>query len=91
MALGETSDDLRRASLSPLLSNSGKLQLSTLSITERAKKSGSGRLSFWFPLFTFVYDGWARPVLRYLGRYTHRVAISNHPLVSFDGEQITLR
>ena len=31
------------------------------------------------------------PVLRYLGRYTHRVAISNHRLVSFDGEQVTFR
>jgi hypothetical protein len=30
-------------------------------------------------------------VLRYLGRYTHRVAISNHRLVSFDGNNITFR
>ena len=30
-------------------------------------------------------------VLRYLGRYTHRVAISNHRLVSFNGEQVTFR
>ena len=30
-------------------------------------------------------------VLRYLGRYTHRVAISNHRLVSFDGERVTFR
>jgi hypothetical protein len=28
-------------------------------------------------------------VLRYLGRYTHRVAISNHRLLAFDGEQVT--
>ena len=28
-------------------------------------------------------------VLRYLGRYTHRVAISNHRLIAFDGERIT--
>jgi Putative transposase len=27
-------------------------------------------------------------VLRYLGRYTHRVAISNHRLIAFDGEQV---
>ena len=32
-----------------------------------------------------------RQVLRYLGRYTHRVAISNHRLVSFDGERVTFR
>jgi Putative transposase len=30
-------------------------------------------------------------VLRYLGRYTHRVAISNHRIVSFDGECVTFR
>jgi hypothetical protein len=30
-------------------------------------------------------------VLRYLGRYTHRVAISNHRLISFDGDQVTFR
>src|SRR6202022_1944830 len=31
------------------------------------------------------------PVLRYLGRYTHRVAISNHRLLAFDGERVTFR
>jgi Putative transposase len=30
-------------------------------------------------------------VLRYLGRYTHRVAISNHRLVSFADGQVTFR
>ena len=30
-------------------------------------------------------------VLRYLGRYTHRVAISNHRLVSFDNGDVTFR
>lgn len=30
-------------------------------------------------------------VIRYLGRYTHRVAISNHRLLSFDGERVTFR
>jgi len=30
-------------------------------------------------------------VIRYLGRYTHRVAISNHRLLAFDGEHVTLR
>ncbi|MGD0460829.1 MAG: IS91 family transposase, partial [Terriglobia bacterium] len=33
--------------------------------------------------------GGPRQVLRYLGRYTHRVAISNHRLLSFDGERVT--
>jgi hypothetical protein len=35
--------------------------------------------------------GGPRQVLRYLGRYTHRVAISNHRLVSFEGERVTFR
>jgi len=30
-------------------------------------------------------------VLRYLGRYTHRVAISNHRLLAFDGERVTFQ
>ena len=30
-------------------------------------------------------------VLRYLGRYTHRVAISNHRLTAFDGERVTFQ
>ena len=30
-------------------------------------------------------------VLRYLGRYTHRVAISNHRLIRFDGNQVQFR
>jgi hypothetical protein len=35
--------------------------------------------------------GGPEQVLRYLGRYTHRVAISNHRLVSFDGTHVTFR
>jgi len=35
--------------------------------------------------------GGPEQVLRYLGRYTHRVAISNHRLVSFDGYDVTFR
>jgi hypothetical protein len=35
--------------------------------------------------------GGASQVLRYLGRYTHRVAISNHRLLAFDGERVTYR
>jgi hypothetical protein len=35
--------------------------------------------------------GGASAVLRYLRRYTHRVAISNHRLIAFDGEQVTFR
>jgi hypothetical protein len=30
-------------------------------------------------------------VLGYLARYAHRVAITNHRLVAFDGDQVTFR
>ncbi len=33
----------------------------------------------------------AEQVMDYLGRYTHRVALSNERLVSFEGRQVTLR
>jgi hypothetical protein len=35
--------------------------------------------------------GGPEQVLRYLGRYTHRVAISNHRLLAFDGDYVTFR
>ena len=35
--------------------------------------------------------GGPEQVLRYLGRYTHRIAISNHRLVSFDGKRVRFR
>jgi len=35
--------------------------------------------------------GGAEQALRYLGRYTHRIAISNHRLVSFADDQVTFR
>ncbi len=50
------------------------------------------------PLFRKDWVVYAKPpfggpeyVLQYLGRYTHRVAISNHRLVSFAEETITFR
>ncbi len=33
--------------------------------------------------------GGAMQVIRYLGRYTHRVAISNHRILDFDGDKVT--
>jgi len=35
--------------------------------------------------------GGADHVIRYLGRYTHRIGISNQRLVAFDGHQVTFR
>jgi hypothetical protein len=50
------------------------------------------------PLFRKNWVVYSKPpfggpeyVLQYLGRYTHRVAISNHRLVSFAGETVTFR
>src|SRR6266550_2328937 len=50
------------------------------------------------PLFRKDWIVYSKPpfggpeyVLQYLGRYTHRVAISNHRLVSFDEGQVTFR
>ena len=46
--------------------------------------------SDWFVYAKPAFGG-PTQVLRYLGRYTHRVAISNHRLLSFDGESVTFR
>src|SRR5262249_10538322 len=52
--------------------------------------------SFLRKLFRQDWVVYAKPafggpeqVVRYLGRYTHRVAISNHRLVSFDNNDVT--
>jgi hypothetical protein len=43
----------------------------------------------------FVYAkppfGGPEHVLRYLGRYTHRMAISNHRITAFDGQHVSFR
>ena len=44
----------------------------------------------WFVYAKPPFGGPAH-VLRYLGRYTHRIAISNHRLTSFDGQRVTFR
>jgi hypothetical protein len=54
--------------------------------------------AFLRPLFRQNWVVYAKPpfggphhVLGYLARYTHRVAITNHRLVAFDGDQVTFR
>jgi Putative transposase/Transposase zinc-binding domain len=42
-------------------------------------------------VYTKPSFGGLEQVLRYLGRYTHRVAISNHRLIAFDGDHVTFR
>ena len=66
--------------------------------TPRPQRPGWGRTKNVIPLFRKDWVAYAkRPfggpeyVLQYLGRYTHRVAISNHRLVSFANGQVTFR
>jgi hypothetical protein len=44
----------------------------------------------WFVYAKPPFGGPAH-VLRYLGRYTHRMAISNHRLLAFDGNRVSFR
>jgi len=44
----------------------------------------------WFVYAKPPFGGPAH-VLRYLGRYTHRMAISNHRLLAFDGQTVSFR
>ena len=64
--------------------------LSTCAIRRNGTPSSmrSFRLTGGVPKPAF---GGASAVLRYLGGYTHRVAISNHRLIAFDGERVTFQ
>ena len=53
--------------------------------SERLRNFGEGQV-YAKPAF-----GGPAQVLRYLGRHTYRVAISNHRLLVFDGERVTFR
>ena len=44
----------------------------------------------WYVYAKPPFDG-PQHVLRYLGRYTHRMAISNHRLTAFDGQRVSFR
>jgi hypothetical protein len=72
-------------------------QLDLTGATEHLRDSAQWR-AFVDALFTTDWVVYAKPafggasaVLRYLGRYTHRVAISNHRLRAFDGERVTFQ
>jgi Putative transposase len=73
----------------------GKLVFSG-SITELREKKRF--LAFVNSLVRLKWVVYAKPafggptqVIRYLARYTHRVAISNHRLLPFDGQNVTFR
>jgi Putative transposase/Transposase zinc-binding domain len=55
-----------------------------------AKLVGRLRRQDWVVYVKPAFGG-PLQVLRYLGRYTHRIAISNHRLLAFDGEHVTFR
>jgi hypothetical protein len=72
-------------------------QLDLTGATEHLRDLAQWR-AFVDALFTADWIVYAKPafggasaVLRYLGRYTHRVAISNHRLLAFDGERLTFQ
>jgi hypothetical protein len=72
-----------------------KLRFSSSSAELAAPRNFSAFLRRLFREDWVVYAkpafGGPEAVLRYLGRYTHRVAISNHRLLSCDGERVTFR
>ena len=71
----------------------GQLDLSGGSEPLRAPAAWRALVNALFETDWVVYAkpafGGAPAVLRYLGRYTPRVAISNHRLLAFDGEHVT--
>ena len=73
----------------------GELDLSGATAALRAPAQWHAFVDALFRTDWVVYAkpafGGPAAVLRYLERYTHRVAISNHRLVAFDGERVTFR
>ena len=86
---GKFGDGLRRAH------RHNKLKLSGSLATLKDPQAFAAFLRILFRQNWVVYAkpafGGPAQVLRYLGRYTHRVAISNHRLLAFDGECVTFR
>ena len=70
----------------------GKLRLPGALKTLQKEKAFRAFLRSLFHQDWVVYAkpafGGPKSVLRYLGRYTHRVAISNHRPLAFDGERV---
>jgi hypothetical protein len=65
----------------------GELERAKLAASELIQRVRSKR---WHVYAKRPFGG-PEQVIRYLGRYTHRVGISNARLVSFDGEGVTFR
>jgi hypothetical protein len=80
---------LRRAHRKTLLTCAGSIQ----HLAETKHFSAFLRTLFRQSWVVYAKPAFGGPeqVIRYLGRYTHRVAISNHRLISFDGHNVTFR
>ncbi len=86
---GKFVDGLRKAFRRECLTFAGQIQ----QLSEPKSFAAFLRPLFRQPWVVYAKPAFGGPeqVLRYLGRYTHRVAISNHRLLSFDGGQVTFR
>lgn len=77
------------------LHDRGKLRFHGALASLQTKEAFAGWLRLLFRTDWVVYSkrpfGGAQHALRYLGRYTHRVAISNHRLVSLADGHVTFR
>ena len=86
---GKFVEGLRRAFRSERLKFAGQIQHLT------KPKAFSAFLRTLFRQDWVVYAkpafGGPEQVVRYLGRYTHRIAISNHRLIGFDGDHVSFR
>jgi hypothetical protein len=86
---GKFVSGLRRAFQKKLLTCTGSIQY----LAEPKYFSAFLRTLFRQDWVVYAKPAFGGPeqVIRYLGRYTHRVAISNHRLISFDGDNVTFR
>jgi len=86
---GKFVDGLRKAFRKESLSFAGQIQ----NMAEPKFFAAFLRTLFRKEWIVYAKPAFGGPeqVLRYLGRYTHRVAISNHRLLAFDGNDVTFR
>jgi hypothetical protein len=86
---GKFVDGLRRALRKNLLTCTGSIP----HLAEPKRFAAFLRTLFRQDWVVYAKPAFGGPeqVIRYLGRYTHRVAISNQRLISFDGDHVTFR
>jgi hypothetical protein len=86
---GKFVDGLKKASRKNSLTFAGQIQ----SLSEPKPFAAFLRTLFRHDWVVYAKPPFGGPehVVRYLGRYTHRIAISNHRLLSFDGSRVTFR